>query len=76
MLDFQPASMKVAQMAHAPIVPVSIINSYQVFAADRPKKVEIKVVFGKPILPAKHISLKTENLTKYVQKIIGDNIKT
>ncbi|KNG79081.1 lysophospholipid acyltransferase family protein [Mycoplasma sp. HU2014] len=74
MNEFHPASLKVAQMAHAPIIPVSIINSYQVFAEDRPKRVEIKVVFGKPILPSKHISLKTEDLTRFVQKTVQENL--
>lgn len=74
MNEFHPASLKVAQMAHAPIIPVSIINSYQVFAEDRPKRVEMKVVFGKPILPSKHISLKTEDLTRFVQKTVQENL--
>nr|VZR97591.1 1-acyl-sn-glycerol-3-phosphate acyltransferase [Mycoplasma feriruminatoris] len=75
MNSFYAASLKVAQMSHAPIIPVSIINSYQVFAQKRPKKVEVKVVFGKPILPSKHISLKTEDLTKFVEKIVDSNLK-
>ncbi|WFQ92570.1 lysophospholipid acyltransferase family protein [Mycoplasma feriruminatoris] len=75
MNSFHAASLKVAQMSHAPIIPVSIINSYQVFAQKRPKKVEVKVVFGKPILPSKHISLKTEDLTKFVEKIVDSNLK-
>ncbi|EOA06985.1 1-acyl-SN-glycerol-3-phosphate acyltransferase [Mycoplasma yeatsii 13926] len=74
MNEFHPASLKVAQMAHAPIIPVSIINSYQVFAENRPKRVEIKVVFGKPILPSKHISLKTEDLTRFIQKTVQENL--
>ncbi|WP_035358815.1 lysophospholipid acyltransferase family protein [[Acholeplasma] multilocale] len=72
--EFQPASMKVAQMANAPVVPVTIINSHQVFAQDRPKRVEVKVVFGKPIMPIKHISLKTEDLTKNVRKEVVANM--
>ncbi|AVX54829.1 Acyl-phosphate glycerol 3-phosphate acyltransferase [synthetic bacterium JCVI-Syn3A] len=75
MNSFQAASLKVAQMSHAPIIPVSIINSYQVFAEKRPKKVEVKVVFGKPISPNKHISLKTEDLTRFVEKIVDTNLK-
>ncbi|AGJ90771.1 lysophospholipid acyltransferase family protein [Mycoplasma putrefaciens] len=74
MNQFYAASLKVAQMSHSPIIPVSIINSYQVFAPTRSKRVEVKVVFGKPILPSKHISQKTEDLTKFVQKIVQANI--
>ncbi|AVN64060.1 1-acyl-sn-glycerol-3-phosphate acyltransferase [Mesoplasma florum] len=73
--EFQPAALKVAQMANAPVVPVTIINSYQVFSKDRPKHIEIKVVFGKPIMPLKHISLKTEDLTKNTRKAIIENME-
>ncbi|ATZ21632.1 lysophospholipid acyltransferase family protein [Mesoplasma tabanidae] len=73
--EFQPAALKVAQMANAPVVPITIINSYQVFSKDRPKHIEIKVVFGKPIMPLKHISLKTEDLTKNTRKIIVENME-
>ncbi|AUF83486.1 1-acyl-sn-glycerol-3-phosphate acyltransferase [Mesoplasma syrphidae] len=73
--EFHAAALKVAQMANAPVVPVTIINSHQVFAEKRPKRVEIKVVFGKPIMPAKHISLKTEDLTKNVRKEVVANMQ-
>lgn len=72
--EFHPAALKVAQMANAPVIPVTIINSYQVFSKDRPKHIEIKVIFGKPIMPLKHISLKTEDLTKNTKKIIVENM--
>ncbi|WP_084340184.1 lysophospholipid acyltransferase family protein [Mesoplasma seiffertii] len=73
--EFHGAALKVAQMANAPVVPVTIINSHQVFAEERPKRVEVKVVFGKPIMPAKHISLKTEDLTKNVRKEVVANMQ-
>ncbi|AVN60391.1 1-acyl-sn-glycerol-3-phosphate acyltransferase [Mesoplasma entomophilum] len=73
--EFQPAALKVAQMANAPVVPVTIINSYQVFSKNRPKHIEIKVVFGKPIMPLKHISLKTEDLTKNTRKVVVENME-
>ncbi|ATZ18067.1 lysophospholipid acyltransferase family protein [Mesoplasma melaleucae] len=73
--EFHSAALKVAQMANAPVIPVTIINSYQVFSKDRPKHIEIKVVFGKPIMPLKHISLKTEDLTKNTKKVIVENMK-
>lgn len=72
--QFQPASMKIAQMANAPIVPVTIIGSHQIFAAHRPKRVEVKVIFGKPIMPQKHISLSTEKLTANVQNEVEANM--
>ncbi|AVP49041.1 lysophospholipid acyltransferase family protein [Williamsoniiplasma luminosum] len=73
---FLPASMKIAQMANAPVVPVTIINSHMVSDPNRPKRVEVKVAFGKPIMPNKHISLKTEDLTKNVQKAVQDGMDT
>ncbi|QHX36833.1 1-acyl-sn-glycerol-3-phosphate acyltransferase [Spiroplasma sp. BIUS-1] len=72
--EFQAASMKVAQMAYAPIVPVSIIDSYKLFEKRKSGKFNIKVVFGKPMMPEKFISLKTEMLTKNVQKEVEKNI--
>ncbi|PPE06277.1 lysophospholipid acyltransferase family protein [Mesoplasma corruscae] len=73
--DFHPAALKIAQMANAPVIPVTIINAYQIFKKDRPKKVEVKVIFGKPIMPSKHISLKTEDLSNNVRKVISENME-
>ncbi|AUB31852.1 lysophospholipid acyltransferase family protein [Spiroplasma floricola] len=73
--EFQPASMKLAQMAYVPIVPVSIIDSYKLFEKRPRGRFHIKVVFGKPLLPEKFISLKTEMLTKNVQKEVEKNIE-
>ncbi|ASP28031.1 1-acyl-sn-glycerol-3-phosphate acyltransferase [Spiroplasma corruscae] len=73
--EFQPASMKIAQMAYVPIVPVTIIDSYKLFVK-RPKgQFRIKIIFGKPMMPEKFISLKTEMLTKNVYKEIDKNMK-
>ncbi|AGR41433.1 lysophospholipid acyltransferase family protein [Spiroplasma taiwanense] len=72
--EFQSASMKVAQMAYVPIVPVTIIDSYKLFIK-RPKgKFRIKIIFGKPLMPEKFISLKTEMLTKNVQREVQKNM--
>ncbi|ATZ16493.1 1-acyl-sn-glycerol-3-phosphate acyltransferase [Entomoplasma freundtii] len=71
---FQPASMKVAQMANAPIVPVTIIGSHMIFDPNRPKIVKVKVIFGKPIMPQKHISLSTDKLTANVQHEVEANM--
>ncbi|ALD66658.1 lysophospholipid acyltransferase family protein [Spiroplasma cantharicola] len=72
--EFQSASMKLAQMAYVPIVPVSIIDSYKLFQKRKHGRFVIKVVFGKPMMPEKFISLKTEMLTKNVQKEVEKNI--
>ncbi|WP_031543134.1 lysophospholipid acyltransferase family protein [Mesoplasma photuris] len=73
--EFLDASMKIAQMANAPVVPVTFINSHLVFAPDRPKHVEVKVVFGKPIPASKHISLATAALTNNVRKEVVANLE-
>lgn len=73
--EFQPASLKVAQMANAPVIPVAIIGSHLIFSPNRPKRVEVKVIFGKPILPARHISLKTADLTRNVQREVEKMMK-
>jgi len=74
--EFLPAAMKLPQMANAPIIPVSFINSYEVFEETRsPKKrVIVKVVFGKPILPSKHLQMKTDTLASLVQKEVQKGI--
>ncbi|AUM62822.1 lysophospholipid acyltransferase family protein [Spiroplasma monobiae] len=72
--EFQGASMKIAQMAYVPIVPVSIIDSYRLFEKRKGGKFNITVVFGKPMMPEKFISLKTEMLTRNVQKEVEKNI--
>lgn len=74
MNEFLGASMKIAQMAYAPIVPVTIIDSCKLFDKNRPKKIEVKVIFGKPMMPEKFISIKTELLTKNVQKEVQKNM--
>jgi 1-acyl-sn-glycerol-3-phosphate acyltransferase len=73
--EFQPAATKLAQMAFAPIIPVSIIDSYKIEDKKRPKKLDIKVVFGKPMMPDKFISMKSEDLAKNVKREIDKGIK-
>lgn len=73
--EFLGASMKVAQMAYCPVVPVTIIDSYLTYKKDRPKKLTVKVIFGKPIMPEKHVSIKTEMLTNNVKKEVVKNME-
>ncbi|QBQ07919.1 1-acyl-sn-glycerol-3-phosphate acyltransferase [Spiroplasma gladiatoris] len=73
MNEFQSASMKLAQMAYAPIIPVSIIDSYKVYEK-RKGRLPIKIIFGKPMLPNKFISAKTNILTETVKREIQKNI--
>lgn len=73
--EFLPASLKVAQMANAPVVPVTIIGSHLALKPKRPRHVTVKVIFGKPIMPNKHLSMPTEKLTQLVQKNVIENQK-
>jgi 1-acyl-sn-glycerol-3-phosphate acyltransferase len=51
LLPFHPGSFKLATEAEAPIVPVSITGSYEVFEkTGRVTAAPVRVVFGKPIM--------------------------
>jgi 1-acyl-sn-glycerol-3-phosphate acyltransferase len=53
LLPFRPGSFKLATQAEAPIVPVAITGSYEVF--EKTRRVcagPVKVIFGKPIITA------------------------
>ncbi|QEH62079.1 1-acyl-sn-glycerol-3-phosphate acyltransferase [Spiroplasma chinense] len=72
--EFLGASMKVAQMAYAPVVPVTIMDSYKLYEK-RPKgKLRVKVIFGKPLIPEKFISIKTDLLTQNIKKEVQKNM--
>ncbi|WP_253301723.1 lysophospholipid acyltransferase family protein [Spiroplasma endosymbiont of Phyllotreta cruciferae] len=51
--EFHAGSFKIAQKAHAPIIPVSIINSHLIFNKEYKKKGKkyVHIVFHKPIKP-------------------------
>ena len=46
---FKPGSFKCAMRAKAPIVPVTLIDSYIAFNSLKPGPVNTKVIFGKPL---------------------------
>jgi hypothetical protein len=76
---FLPAAMKLPQMANAPIIPVSFIDTYKVLdknerKAHGGKKLVVKVIFGKPIMPSKHLQLRTDLLAALVQKEVQRGI--
>ncbi|WP_339022347.1 lysophospholipid acyltransferase family protein [Spiroplasma endosymbiont of Crioceris asparagi] len=68
MIPFLDASLKIAQMAYAPIIPFAIIDSYKTTMKKRPKKITVTVVFGKPIMPDTFMHIKAEKLASNVQK--------
>ncbi|ARU91431.1 1-acyl-sn-glycerol-3-phosphate acyltransferase [Spiroplasma clarkii] len=72
--EFKGASMKLAQMAYTPVVPVTIINSYQLYEKRARGTLHVKVVFSKPLAPEKFISIKTDTLTQNIKKEIQKNL--
>ena len=66
--EFKKGSLKLATMAKAPIVPVSIDGAYRAYEIDRKfKPIDITVTFGKPIY--------TDNLTKEEEKELMEKIR-
>lgn len=65
MAPFKEGSMKIATKAKAPIVPVAITNTRNIFEAQMPriKSTKIIIEFGEPII--------SDELTKEEQKFIG-----
>lgn len=66
--EFKKGSLKLATMAKAPIVPVSIDGAYRAFEIDRKfKSIDITITFGEPIY--------TENLTREEEKGLMDKVR-
>lgn len=74
--EFHSGSFKIAQKAHVPIIPVSIINSYQIFNKKFKKrnKKYIHIIFHKPIKPDTFIEKSTNLIAKNVKQIIQEGI--
>lgn len=78
MLPFKEGSLKIAEKADCPVVPVTIMNSDQLLEV-RPgfdiRKAKVKVIYGQPFYIK---DLPKENRKKagtYVQEIIAETIK-
>jgi 1-acyl-sn-glycerol-3-phosphate acyltransferase len=77
LLPFHSGSLKLATQAAAPIVPVALTGSYDVFEIDyRVHAVPVKVVFGKPINtaeipPADRKQLLSDNIYEIIKKALG-----
>ncbi|WP_338969376.1 lysophospholipid acyltransferase family protein [Spiroplasma endosymbiont of Labia minor] len=70
--EWQGAALKVAQMAYAPVIPVTIIDSYKTFS--HKGRLTVRVIFGKPFMPEKHMSIKADMLTQNVKKEVQKNM--
>ncbi|WP_342277868.1 lysophospholipid acyltransferase family protein [Spiroplasma endosymbiont of Nephrotoma flavescens] len=78
--EFKPAALRIAYQAYVPIIPVAIINSYEVFNKKSQGKKKIYLVIQKPLDPANFINITTDNLARNmqsnIQKIINNfNLK-
>ena len=66
--EYKKGSLKLATMAKAPVVPVSIDGAYRAYEIDRKfKSIDITVTFGKPIY--------TENLTREEEKGLMEKVR-
>ncbi len=67
---FKPGSFKCAMRAKAPIIPVTLIDSYLAFNSFKPGPVTTKVIFGKPILYDTYKDMKTYEVADLVRSVI------
>lgn len=66
--EFKKGSLKLATMAKAPVVPVSINSAYRAYEIDRKfKPIDITVTFGEPIY--------TDNLTREEEKELMEKVR-
>lgn len=73
--EFKAGALKIAYQAYVPILPVSIVNSYQVFDKTlRFKKKTIHVVFHKPFEPPQFINIPSVSLAKQLHAVVEKGI--
>lgn len=65
--EFKGAALKIAYQVYVPIIPIVIINSYQVFDKNYRGKKVIHLVIQKPHQPANFINIATDGLAKNIQ---------
>lgn len=68
LIDFKKGSIKLATIAKAPIIPVSIDGAYRAYEIDKKfKPIDITVTFSKPIY--------TNNLSREEEKALMEKVK-
>lgn len=73
--EFKKGSLKLATMAKAPVVPVSIDGAYRAFEIDgKFKPIDITVTFGEPIYTDKLTREEEKQLMEKVRKVIAKNL--
>lgn len=78
MLPFKEGSLKMAEKAKCPIVPVAIVNSAAVLEANKGFKIKsakVKVIYCKPVIPSELEPEQRKHLGAYVQSIIKDTLE-
>lgn len=69
LMEFKKGSLKLATMAKAPIVPVTIDGAYRAFEIDRKfKPIDITITFSDPIY--------TENLSREEEKSLMEKVRS
>ena len=73
--EFKKGSLKLATMAKAPIVPVSISGAYRAYEIDgKFKPIDITITFAEPIYTDKLSREEEKELMKNVRDIVAQNI--
>ncbi|MGG7213063.1 lysophospholipid acyltransferase family protein [Clostridium nigeriense] len=73
--EFKKGSLKLATMAKAPVVPVSIDGAYRAFEIDRKfKPIDITVTFGEPIYTDKLTREEEKKLMEKVREVVAKNL--
>ncbi len=77
LLPFKEGSFKIASKSGCPIIPVSIVNSQEVFEAHFPrlKKTTVVVEYGAPIYMNDFDKETSKHIGAYVQNIISETTK-
>ncbi|WP_342252137.1 lysophospholipid acyltransferase family protein [Spiroplasma endosymbiont of Amphibalanus improvisus] len=68
--EFKGSFLKIAQKANAPIIPVSIVNSFKAR-----KKKYVHIIFHKPLKPSSFLTKNTEVLSKQLKETIVAGIE-
>lgn len=73
--EFKKGSLKLATMAKAPVVPVSINGAYRAYEIDRKfKPVDITITFGEPIYTDKLSREEEKQLMEKVRDMVAKNL--
>lgn len=77
MLEFHNGSLKMASKANCPIVPVSLLNTRNIFEAHFPKirKTHVVIEFGEPIILSELSKEDKKNIGPYTQNVLKNMLK-